>query len=471
MKPFAHQEKAIKEAIYNLTTCRFHALFMEIGTGKSKTIIDIAQEMYTRGLIDAVIISAPKSLVGTWREQHSIHAYDSKFIAFDSSKSKSTKWQDEFYYIMNSDMLPYFFINTEAFQTMPKILTQSLNDFLIIKPNVLLVIDESSDIKSPNANRSKNLTKFGIRCRYRMISTGTEITNSVLDLYQQFEFLNPGFWGFKSFYFFKNYYAILEERYLSGGRTFKEIIGFRKLNELQDRIKPYISRARKADCLDLPKKIYANMPVKMEGESARIYKEMKNNLISMLDDGTIISVSNKIGLFMKFRQIVGGTLAEKGIIDSHPSKLQALVGEIEDSSEQAIIWCCFREEIDLLMDSFGKIAVRFDGATMEKDRQLAVEEFVLGKKRLFIANPAVAGQGINLQSCHLQYWYSLPTSAKQLEQAEGRNHRAGQTETCVYKKILCENTVDYRIAQILEEKKDIMSTFREGTVSDIIDLI
>lgn len=243
------------------------------------------------------------------------------------------------YRMVLSKDFPILFVNTEAFQSMNENLKGILNMFLGMTGSgaTLLAIDESSDIKSSKAKRSINLAKFGQRCHYRVIMTGTEITNSVLDLYQQFEFLRPGFWGFKSFYFFRNYFAIIEERYRAGGKTYPEIMGYRKLDEIQAKIAPYTSRALKKDCLDLPEKIHAVMPVELSGESKRIYNELKSNLIAQLKSGEVLTVANKVALFTKFRQLTGGTLAGIGIIDEHPAKLEALVGELSDSSEQAII--------------------------------------------------------------------------------------------------------------------------------------
>ena len=469
MKPYAHQVKAVTEAVNDLKTYGFHALFMEVGTGKSKVIIDTAEELNVPGMI----IAAPKSLIGTWQDQLRQHAASPyTFLVWSSTKSRARKWIDEFKYAVKDSKTFVFFVNTEAFQTKNSLLNELLRQFLENR-RAMLVIDESSDIKNPKAQRTINLSKLGQRCDYRIISTGTEITNSVLDLYSQFEFLRPGFWGFKSFFFFKNYYAILQERYLSGGRTFKEIIGFRKLDEIQDRIAPYTSRALKKDCLDLPEKIHADMPVALAGESERLYRELKTKLITTLHNGDILTVANKVALFTKFRQLTGGTLAGIGVIDATNAKLEALFGELSDTNEQAIIWSCFTEEVNLLTSKLGKIfsVTRFYGQTSTLDRQTGIEDFTSGRVRLLVANPMAASQGLNLQNAHIQYWYSLPTSAKTYEQAEGRTHRSGQKEVCLYKKIVATDTVDERVAKILEEKTDIMLSFREGNVADIIDLI
>lgn len=471
MKSYAHQERIVDEAVHDLLDYGYHAIFAEVGTGKSKMLIDTAERL-SEAHIKGLIISGPKSLAGTWREQVALHCEipGYAFATFDCSAAKTKKWQADYDLVLASSF-PILFVNTEAFQTSPLILRQTLGKF---PKRFLLAIDESSDIKGPKAKRALNLTKFGQSAWGRIIMTGTEITNSILDLYQQFEFLRPGFWGFKNFFFFKNYYAILEERYISGGRTFKEIMGFRKLDELQARINPHVSRARKKDCLDLPPKIYATMPVQLEGECRRVYDELKTNLISMLQSGELLTVANKVALFTKFRQITGGTLAGIGVLSPRPEKLSGFLSEAMDTGEQAIVWSCFTEEINLIektLLSSGFTVARFDGLCSTAQREDAITRFQSGAARFFVANPAAASQGLNLQNAHIQYWYSLPTQAKHYEQGEGRIHRSGQTEPCVYKKILAVGTVDERIAEILKDKTDVMSAFRDGNVADILEVV
>jgi SNF2 family DNA or RNA helicase len=229
----------------------------------------------------------------------------------------------------------------------------------------------------------------------------------------------------------------------------------------------------KKDCLDLPEKIHADMPVILSGESERLYGELKGKLIAHLSSGDVLTVPNKVALFTKFRQLTGGTLAGIGVIDASNAKLEALLGELSDSSEQAIIWSCFTEEINYIMVRLSRrfSACRFDGKTSQGDREAGISDFTAGRVRLLVANPMAASQGLNLQNAHIQYWYSLPTSAKTYEQAEGRTHRSGQKEVCLYKKIIASGTVDERVAQILESKTEIMLSFREGNVADIIDLV
>ena len=476
MKPYAHQTKATRETVRDVLDNGFHALFMEVGTGKTKTILDAAFDLWLRHEIGQMLVCAPKSLVGTWKQQTTEHCAfpEWSFLAYDAQRSKTAKWSASFYDFLSrpSGVFPILFINTEAFQA-PNPKLRAIVEAYTVKLPTLLVIDESSDIKSPKAKRSVNLTKLGQRCAARVIMTGTEVTNSVLDLYQQFEFLKPGFWGFKSFFFFKNCYAILEEKYLSGGRTYKEIVGYRKLEEIQAKIAPHTSRALKRDCLDLPPQIHATLPVEFSGPGKKAYDDLKKHLIALLDSGEVVTVANKVALFTKFRQLTGGTLAGIGVIDANSPKVSALMDEIRDHNEQAIIWSSFTEEINLLVKTVGSEwpCVRFDGLTNEKDREAAIDVFSSGKARFFIANPAAASQGLNLQNAHLQYWISLPTQAKQYEQGEGRTHRSGQVHPCLYKQIIAEGTVDERVAELLAAKTDIMLQFREGTVADMIDLV
>lgn len=471
---YAHQSRAVNAALPALLDHGGYALFMEMGVGKSLTTITIFTILQELKKALALIIIAPKAICSTWEEQLATHAdIPYNFVQWDATSASTKKWQRAF-----NDMLewqgrvPVFAVNVEAFQTKNKMLDECIKKLEAFDP--LVIVDESSKIKSHDAARSKAIVALGRRVPYRMILTGTEITNSILDVYMQFEFLAPGFFGFKNFFLFRAYYAILEERYGAGGRTYKEVTGFRRIGELQDKIAPFTSRALKKDCLDLPPKIYQTMHVEMSGEQKRVYEELKSHLMSMVND-ELVTIQQKMTLFGKFRQIVGGTLlTENGVqvIDANPPKLQALADELEDTDEQSIIWCAFRHDVDQVCTKLGKIAptVPYFGDTSDGDREKGRKAFADGHARYFVATEAAA-YGLNLQNCHLHYYYSRFLSPEANAQSEDRSHRIGQSAPCVYKSLVCKDTVDERIMEILGQKKDIRESFQSMTIADMIELV
>ena len=130
MKPFEHQARITKEAVKNLCEYGYHAIFAEVGTGKSKMLIDTAKECADKNGVKGLLISGPKSLAGTWKEQVALHCDipGYAFATFDCSTAKTKKWQAAFEIVMQVPF-PILFVNTEAFQTMPKVLMDVLSGF------------------------------------------------------------------------------------------------------------------------------------------------------------------------------------------------------------------------------------------------------------------------------------------------------------------------------------------------------
>ena len=339
-----------------------------------------------------------------------------------------------------------------------------------------VVVYNSSYIKGHDAKRSKNVVLAGKLAEGRLILTGTEISKSPLDLYMQFEFLHPGIWGTKSYFMFRARYAILEDAYGAGGRSFKKVVGYTKLNEMMDIVSPFITRAMKKDCLDMPDKVRIKIKVGITATQNGIYQQLKRDLATLLESGDLVTIPNKISLFTKFRQIVGGTLKVDGeyqIIESRPEKLVALLDDLEDTDEQAIIWCAFRGEVQMIAKALERLGTvsTFDGSTDIDDRSQARVDFQSGKARFFVANMKAGSFGLNLQNCALQYFYSRDTSPQVNWQAEDRSHRPGQKKTCVYKSLIVKDTVDERILQLIEESADLRDLLRGMGASDILNMI
>jgi len=338
------------------------------------------------------------------------------------------------------------------------------------------VVHNSSTIKGADAKRSKHVAAAGKLARGRMILTGTEMSKSPLDLYMQFEFLKTGFWNTRSFFMFKNKYAILEDSYGAGGRTFKKIVGYQRLGELVSQIEPYTTRALKAQCLDLPEKVRTKILVDLTPVQERMYAQLKASLAAELESGELMTVPNKIALFTKFRQLTGGTMKgedEYAVVEPRPGKLVALLDDIQDSDEQAIVWCAFRGEIQLVADAlkaYGEV-VTFDGSTEVDERSEAKVAFQEGRARFFVSNMKAGAYGLNLQNCHLQYFYSRDTSPQANWQAEDRSHRPGQKSVCVYKSLVVRGSVDERILDLIDQSADLRDIVRGMSAEDIVRFV
>ena len=477
-KPYEHQRRAVNDAVRNIKSHGYHALFMEMGTGKTKSTIDAFMALVADGVVNGLIVLAPKALVSTWATEELVKHMSVPYAVSVWDGRKSAKAEREFNDVLKSEKLAVFIINIEAFQTIPEVMRDRFHRFCKER-TVLLAVDESSFIKTPDAARSKAIVGAGRLARGRMILTGTEITNSPLDLYMQFNFLMPGFWNVRNYFLFRARYAQLEDAYGAGGRTFKKVSGYQRMNELLEKIAPYATRALKKDCLDLPEKIRSTIYVEMSPAQERIYSSLKKHLAAIVTGAgggeEVLTVPNKIALFTKFRQIPGGTVkygSEHSVIDAKPPKLEALLDDVQGTDEQAIIWCSFNHEIELLVEHLQKIApaAPYTGETPQEMREEYKRRFQDGKIRFLVLNSAAGSFGLNLQNCHIQYTYSRSLSPDKVWQGEDRTHRIGQTEPCVYKAIIARGTVDERIEAILATKTALREGFQSGNVPDSISL-
>lgn len=474
MTLYKHQQDGITKALPVLRRGSGFAYFFEPGTGKTRTTIETAMQLYAEGIIDAVLVSPPKSLAGTWIDQLAQHCrVEYRALVWDAVKRTSKKWGDDFKRLFVPGGFPFFIVNIEAFQGES---ADKHLDLFLHSRKVLWVVDESTTIKGPKSARTKKVLKLSPLARCRLILTGTEVAESPLDLYSQMEFLQKGIWGHKNFFFFQHEYAVMAKRYLGNGTTFDEVVGFKSLDKMARIIEPYHLRAKKSECLDLPEKIFEPVYVDLSPAQGKVYKDLKRDLMTWLENGDALTVQNKTSLFAKFRQITGGSMiTENGTVEveAKPPKLELLVDELSDTSEKAIIWAVFTHEVEMIARELAKIGetVTFHGATSEEDRVSAVERFNKGTARFFVANPAAGSRGLNLQAdCSLMYYYSLPAGAEHWLQSQDRIHRIGQTRTCVYRILMARGTVDHRVWELLNQKVDIAQAFQSGRI-DLVELV
>ena len=468
--PYQHQRDGVNKVDRLLKGGGFAALFCDMGTGKTKMTLDTFAAITQA---DVLLIICPKPLMGVWMDEIPKHSRLPFFIY--RWKSGASKADDRLFSEFKAHDGPRAAIfNIEAFQVPNRKLIERMRDIRLLG-SVLMAVDESSYIKEPSAKRTKNIISLGARADYRMILTGTEVVNSPLDLYAQFEFLKPGFWGVRSYFQFRMNYAVLEDAYGAGGRTFKKVVGFRDVDKLASRIAPYIFRARKDECLDLPEKVRSVIHVELTEKQKRYYKDLQKHLATVLESGEVVTVENKVSLFTKFRQISGGTIKagdEHIVLEENPEKMEAILADIESHNEQAIIWASFTHEIELISRALSKVAptVTFYGEVSQDNREASVKAFQNGEARFFVANPSSAGFGLNLQNAHIQYVYSRHLSPAVNWQAEDRTHRAGQKNVCIYKTLVARGTVDEAIEEMLAAKTDLREAFRSMDNAAILKL-
>ena len=247
--PYKHQLTALEKS-WNKET---YAYFMEMGTGKTKVLIDNVAILYDKGKINAALIVAPKGGVKTWYEQelptHLPNHIQNVTILWQPNFTKKYQENLDRLFGLGED-LHILIMNVEALSTDKgvKFVSKFLNAH-----KTLMAIDESTTIKNQTAKRTKNIISLGKYAKYRRIMTGSPITKNPLDLFSQCEFLDPWLLNFDSFYAFRNRYAKMKNMYLRD-RTIQVVDVFQNLGELSEKVKGFSYRVLKEDCLDLPPK-------------------------------------------------------------------------------------------------------------------------------------------------------------------------------------------------------------------------
>jgi SNF2 family DNA or RNA helicase len=359
------------------------------------------------------------------------------------------------------DGLRILIMNIEAFSTEKGV--SFARTFLRVT-NSFMAVDESTTIKTPNAKRTKNIIKVGREARFRRIATGSPVTKSPLDLYAQCEFLSADCLNMASYYAFQARYAVLVERRMAT-HTFKQIVGYRRLDELQKRLDNFSFRVTKEECLDLPDKVYTRREVEMTAEQRKAYDQMKLMALSVIDQG-IVSTNNALTQLMRLHQICCGhvKLDDGSEVEFPNNRIDELLAALEEVDGKVIIWANYRKDIERiknrLQHDYGMTAVAsYYGDTEAEERQEIVTRFQDpgDSLRFFVGNPRTGGYGLTLTAAKTVIYYSNNFDLEVRLQSEDRAHRIGQTSKVTYIDLITAGTVDEHIVKALRNKINIAS--------------
>lgn len=459
-KPYDHQRTAMDRAGER----NAFAFFMEMGTGKSKTLIDNLGQLAVQNKVDFCFIIAPKGVYRNWvTKEIPEHLSDSvthRVIRWVSTANKQQ--QTEMRSVKDPfDGLTIFVMNVESFSTKKG---QDAGNWLAknFGENGMIAIDESTTIKNPKAKRTKALLKIAHQFKYRRLLTGSPVTRSPMDLYSQCEFLGPSTLGFESYYAFQNRYAILNRRSM-GAHTFQQIVGFRHLEELTTKVDNFSYRVLKKDCLDLPEKTYTIRYVSMTEGQFKMYEELRNEALTLLDNGELVTAQNVMTQMLRLQQVLSGHLmTDNGdLIELETNRLKAVLDIATETSGKILIWSRFRNDIQrlgkLLEENFPTQVASYYGDTPDDERQEIVTRFQDPDSglRFFIGNPATAGYGLTLTEANTVVYYANDFNLETRIQSEDRCHRIGQKNPVTYIDLITDNTIDERIVQALRNKIDL----------------
>lgn len=461
--PMAHQVRAVERS----KDARYFGLFMEQGTGKTFCTIATATHLFDQGLIDTVIVLAPNGVHDNWAiNELPTHLRDdlrpiTQKAVWHSSDGLRAKNQFN-YALRNHEDGQFLWImaNIEALRV--KAFNEALHSGKFSFKRTLLVVDESTTIKNPKAQTTKAAIALADACGYKRILSGTPMSQGPLDLWSQCRFLSPDALPYKSWTAYKHEFAIEEVINLGPHRpSFVKVVGYRNQSLLSQLIARFSERVLKKDCLDLPEKIRQTRYVELTPEQKRIYYDLSQKAIASLEPG-VLSVTSSLALILRLQQVVLGYAPnEAGELIPIPSERLSALYDILDQVEpetKGIIFCRFREDVKRVMevlDARNERGVQYHGGIGTEDRTDAVEQFQNDPKvRWFVATDAAA-RGLTLTAATLVVYYSQGYSLETRLQSEDRAHRIGQKKSVVYVDLMARGTVDEKIVQALQHKKDL----------------
>jgi SNF2 family DNA or RNA helicase len=469
-KPYEHQLTALEKSWEK----EVYAYFMEMGTGKSKVLIDNISMLYDKGKINAALIIAPKGVYQNWHDSeiptHLVDHIDKKMVLWQAMVNKTQEKKLNTLFEPGEE-LHILIMNVEAFSTKKGVAFAS--KFLNCH-NTLIAIDESTTIKNPGAKRTKNILGLSKHSKYRRILTGSPVTKSPLDLYTQCQFLSPWLLGHASYYGFRTRYAIMKNANFNG-RSVQIVVGYHNLGELSTKLEPFSYRVLKDDCLDLPEKTFIKRTIQLSPDQQKLYQQMKEKALAVLN-GKMVSTTTVMTQLMRLQQITCGHFtADDGSTQEIPNnRINELIDLLYEIEGKVVIWGHWQKDMSQIIKAIVKeygeeSVVDYYGLTPKDERQSNIEKFQNNPKcRFFVGTPATGGYGITLTAASNMIYYSNGYNLETRQQSEARIDRIGQKYPMTYIDIICEKTVDERIVKALRKKINIATQVMGEELKDWI---
>ncbi|MFR5779908.1 MAG: DEAD/DEAH box helicase [Oscillospiraceae bacterium] len=416
-----------------------------MGTGKTLTTIAITGALAQAGRIRRVLIVAPLSILGVWETEFAQFAafdYALAVLTGDSAKKADTLRH------MNGTALQVAVVNYESAWRMEQELS-------VWGPD-LIVCDEGHKIKTHNISASKAMHRLGAKAGYRLLLTGTLITNKAIDVFSPYKFLNPAIFG-TSFYAFRSRYFDMV-----GYGNHTPVLKKSMEAELSARLHSIAYRAAKADCLDLPETTDIIRQVELEPAARKIYRSLVKESFAELASGEV-TAPNVLTRLLRLSQLTGGFLGndENAAVQQISSaKLSAMEDILESAvaeGQKLVIIARFLPEIRAICKELDGRGLRYACITGEvQDRAAQVAQFQNDPDvPVFVGQIATAGLGLTLTAASTMVFYSLDYSMSNYEQAKARIHRVGQRNPCTYIHLIAKGTVDEKVLTALRNKADL----------------
>ena len=517
--PWVHQKKDVDKIHTN--HIQYYAFLYDMGAGKTKTAIDVARSIYLRNnnLVKTLII-CPIAVVENWKREFKAHSnvppvaiqiLDGK-TRLNGKKVKTAQLKIKLEQLQNKKSSIYV-INTES------VGNKNLWPLLLEMGFELLIVDESHRFKSYNAVRTKALHTLTLQgtLSYRYILTGSPVLQDALDLWAQFFILNPdilgrNFFSFRSKYFYDSNAGMPANVHFPNwipkdAAYYKKLkIPFEDVNDTLNKIiYAHATRVMKDDVLDLPPYISQTVEVEFSKEQGRIYKEMRDDLVTTLeynvvdatrdfsnildnidlDNSEVMAADLAIVKTLRLMQICAGIFTnEDGAITVLKTNLEAQLREmleevLSNKENKAIVWTIFKPTYEVIAKVCKDLGIKYTFLTglQDKDeKQDNIDQFNEDcDTQVIITNQAAGGTGCNLTAANYDFYYSWDFSLEKHLQSAARGYRGGQTRKYTSYKLVTTDSVAERSLTALEEKaanaEDILKVKKEFSRKEILKLI
>ncbi len=430
---YEHQIKAVDK----LSNVKVGALYMEMGTGKTRTALELIKKRLDEGKVNHVLWLCPCSVKESLKRDIKKHA--------------------------SGDLSMFTICGIETLSSSIRANIALLE--LVEQKSVYLIVDESNLVKNHKAKRTQNIIRLSESCKYKLILNGTPISKCEKDLFAQWYILDWRILGYRSFWSFAANHLEYDER-VKG-----KIVRCLNVDYLVRKIAPYTYQVKKSECLDLPDKTYSNYYYSMTKEQLEHYDYVAEQLLFEVDElepHTIYRLFSGLeSVISGFRVKVGDKLTRKPLFKNPMDnpRMQTLFEILDNLDEKVIIFCKYTKEIldivEIANNRYGEgSAVAFCGELNQKKRQVNILEFKDSAK-FFVANKTCAGYGLDLQFCSYVIYYSNDWDYATRGQSEDRVHRIGQDKNVHIVDICASNTLDERIIKCLNRKEDLVASFKK----------
>lgn len=457
VKPYAHQIAAFNFVCNKLSLLPGAAyspngygaaLLMEMGTGKTLTTIAAEGALYNTGHIRKVLVVSPLSVTGVWEEEHDAYAdFDYTLAVLKGSGEKKVDTLRH----LNGTPLQVAVINYESAWRLEKELAAWHPD--------LIIADEGHKIKSHNISASKAMHRLGATAKYRLLLTGTPVTNKAIDIFSQYKFLDPRIFG-QSFYAFRNTFF-----FMTGYGNHTPVLKKSMEPELTRRMHSIAFRATKKECLDLPDTTDIIRKVELEPRAMKLYQNLVKESYAELSDGEV-TITNVLTKLLRLSQLTGGFIgsdessATEQVSTAKLDVLEDIIDAAVEENRKLVIIARFVPELDAICAMLEKKRINYSlikGGVKDRDEQVARFQNDPDVP-VFVGQIATAGLGLTLTAASTMVFYSLDYSMSNFEQCKARIHRAGQHMPCTYIYLAAQGTVDEKVLKALKKKSNLAKT-------------